>query len=263
MQETFQIKLSSKELFILSALLGYESVFGVEDEAFLSLGTEMKPAMRRTVQRLERKKLIRYDLDGVLYVLPELRRIIDCICDAETVGYFSTNLQSGKKTVVYILEKETDVAILERAEKDKYMIYLSDTLMVNKFVPSEMVSSKPIEMAEMMLMEEAEYAQKQIESFDIEEAEKRIQKYTKNTESAKTIAKILSGNCGYMSVQIHRKSKHLYNAVSNGLFISVEGRTVSMLVDDNNVLHFDGVCPGGVMDYISPYLSLAMKKGTE
>ena len=124
MKDIFQIKLSGRELFVLAALLGYESIFGIIDDALLTSGIELKSQIKQTVQQLERKKLIRYDLDGTLYIKPDLRRTIDCICCAETVGCFSTNIGTGKKIAVYVLEKDAYTVTVENAGSGKYKVQI-------------------------------------------------------------------------------------------------------------------------------------------
>ena len=101
MSEKFQIKLSSNEILVLAALLGYDSVFGLKEDFIFDEKADVKSLIRQNVRRLERKRLIRYDLNGILYILPMLRKAICCMCDADVVGLFSTNLKSGKKALRY------------------------------------------------------------------------------------------------------------------------------------------------------------------
>lgn len=261
MEESFQVKLSSKEIMIIAALLGYESVFGVEDSLFSEANTDIKAFIRQYVRRLERKKLIRYDLDGILYIVPGLRQAIDCICNAETVGLFSTNLKSGKKASVYIMEKESLVASFEHLSDGKYVIRLTDAVPLKEIIPYEILSSQHRELREMMLLEEAEYVHKQIQAFNHDVAETRIQKHIKDSNATKMIAKILTGNCGYMSVQIHRKGKNLYNAIYNTLLIAVDNCTISLNSDENDMLCFETLSPVTVIEQLSLQFNLGMKRG--
>ena len=259
--ESFQIKLSSKEILVLSAMLGFESVFGVDDNIFLDKDIEIKPLIRQTVRRMERKKLIRYDLDGTLFIIPELRKSIECICNAETIGLFSTNLKSGKKVTVYILGKDELIASLQRSTDGKYVIKLSKDVFLNEIIPYEILSAKGNDIKEMMLFEEAECVRKQIEEFNHDNAEKQVQKHSSSASSAKTITRILSGNCGYMSVQIHKKGKALYDALYNNLIVSVDGQNVSVYTDENDVLHFEAIDSERIIELISSNLSIERKRG--
>lgn len=261
MEDGFQVKLSSKEILIIAALLGYESVFGVEEKAFSEANTDMKSLIRQHVRRLERKKLIRYDLDGILYIVPGLRQAIDCICNAETVGLFSTNLKSGKKASVYVMEKESIVTTLEHLGDGKYLIRIADTVPVKEIIPYEILSSQYCEIREMMLFEEAEYVHAQIEAFNHDDAETRIKKHIKDITATQMIAKVLTGNCGYMSVQIHRKGKNLYKAIYNSLLIAVDNCTISLNLDENDVVCFEALSPVMVVDQISSQFKLSEKRG--
>ena len=259
--ENFQIKLSSKEILVLSAMLGFESVFGIDDDIFLDKDIEIKSLIRQTVRRMERKKLIRYDLDRTLYIVPELRKSIECICNAETVGMFSTNLKSGKKVTVYILGKEDVIASLQRNIDGKYIIKLSEDISLSEIIPYDILSAKDNNINEMMLFEEAECVRKQIEEFNHDNAEKQVQKHSSNISSAKTITRILSGNCGYMSVQIHKKGKVLYDALYNNLIVSVDGQNVSVYTDENDLIHFESIDSEKIKDLILSNLSIERKRG--
>lgn len=261
MEDGFQVKLSSKEILIIAALLGYESVFGVEEKAFSDANVDMKSLIRQHVRRMERKKLIRYDLEGILYIAPSLRQAIDCICNAETVGLFSTNLKSGKKASVYIMEKESIVTTLEHLGNGKYFIRIADTVPLKEVIPYEILSSQHCEMREMMLFEEAEYVHEQIETFNYDEAEARIKKHIGDGAATKMIAKILTGNCGYMSVQIYRKGKKLYNASYNSLLVVVDNCTISLASDENDVLCFEAMLPAIAEEQISLQFNLSEKRG--
>lgn len=261
MEYSYQIKLCSKEILILAALLGYESVFGVEEKTFSEADTDMKSLIRQQVRRLERKKLIRYDLDGTLYIVPGLRKAIDCICSAETVGVFSTNLKSGKKASVYVLEKESGVTTLEHFGDGKFLIHLTESIPLKEIIPYEILSSQYSELKEMMLLEEAEYVHKQIEAFYHDDAEMRIKKHIKSDSATKMIAKILTGTCGYMSVQVYRKGTALYNAIYNTLLTAVDNYTISLNSDENDVLYFEALSPIKVVEQISSQFKFGEKRG--
>ena len=254
---SFQVKLTSAEVLVIAALLGYESLFGVEDDVFSDPSTDMKALVQHQVRKMERKKLIRYDLDGILYVVPGLRQAITCICNAENVGRFSTNLKSGKKAYVYVLKKDGMVAMLERLGDGKYLITLTDTIPMEEIVPNQIRSSACREVKEKMLIEEAEFVHKLMESFDEDGAKIRIGKHIKDSSAADLIAKILAGNCAYMSVQIHRKGQGLYNAVDNMLLVCVEGATVSLYLDENGMVRFEGQSPSEITDRIHSQLEFA------
>lgn len=256
MKDNFQIKLSAKEILVIAAMLGFESIFGIDDSAFLTSGTEMKGQIKQIVQRLERKKLIRYDLDGTLYIVPTLRKSIECICSAETVGFFSTNLKSGKRATIYVLGKDSVVTTLEHIGGGKYSICLSNAIPLTRIIPSEILNTQPFSMSEILLFEEAQFVQRQIESFDNAEAEKRIQKYARDTNSVKAISQALSRNCGYMSLHIYCKNKNLYDEVFSRLLVTVDNHTMSLLMDENDVLHFDAICSDDIIKHIISYLSV-------
>ena len=263
MKDIFQIKLSARELFVVSALLGYESVFGIEDDAFLLSGVEMKTQIRQTVQQLERKKLIRYDLDGTLYIKPEFKKTIDCICCADTVGCFSSNLGTGKKVAVYVMEKNSDTVTVENTGNGKYKLYLDSHVPAHRIFSKELLTPQNREINEMMLLEEVQYAQAQIEAFNSEEAKECIGKHTHDKNAVEMIARILGKKCGYMSFQIHQRSKQLYKAVCDGLFVCDGDCTVSVSIDSNDVVRFKSIPPYSVLKCMNNYLSFCDEEGMQ
>ena len=257
----FQIKLSSKEILLLAALMGYESVFCIEEKFFLDANYDLRSMVRQYVRRLERKKLIRYDLDGVLYIIPSLRQAIDCICNAETVGIFSTNVKSSKKSSIYVTEKKDTVTTIEHIGNRKYVICITDNVYLKRIIPCEILSSQYCELREKMLFEEAEYVHSLIQAFNHDDAEAYIEKHIKNSASINVISNILSGNCKYMSVQIYRKRKKIYNAIYNSLLVVIDNCTISLVADENGVLCFEAVSPVNVVEQISSQFKLSEKRG--
>ena len=261
MEGCFQVKLSSAEIFVLSALLGYESALGIEDTTLVDEGAEIKKRVRQIVRKLERKKLIRYDLDGTLYILPELRKGVSCVCVAETAALFSTNLKSGKKAVFYVLCKEGTVTILERVGEEKYQLCVGDGLSIDAIIPKQIMTAKHIPLAEQMPFEAARYVRNQIESFDHEAAQGKIADHVKDHEMIETIAKILSGTCGFMSLRIDRRGKSLYKTVYNSLMAAVDDCVILLRSDSANVLHFEATGPDSVVEKIGAHLNLSMNRG--
>lgn len=259
----FQITLSSNEILILAALLGYESVFGIEEKVFSDENTDLKTLIHQHIQKLEQDKLIRYDLDGTLYIVSALRQAVDCICTADTVGLFSTNLKSGKKASVYIMEKESFVTTLMDWDHELYQIHLSDSIPLQDILPQEILTSKQCQMKEMMLFEEAERVHSLIESFNYDDAENQLKKHIQDDTASGLIAKILTGNCGYASIQIHKKGPKLYNSAYNSLLVTVDDSTISLRSDENDVLFFEAQSPSWIVDHIHSHFTSRQKRGTD
>ena len=254
MEEIFQVKLSSRDLLVLAALLGYESVFGVQDTAFLSDAPEMKRSIRQSVRRLERKKYICYDLDGTLYIQPALRQAISCAAQPDAVGLFTTNLNSGKLASVYTLCKEGAVATLLYAGEKKYQLQLWKAIPFDQLLPLPLCRGEACTIRERMLYEEAAYVADQFASFQQDEALERLQKHLQDPAALKTVSGILSGGCGYLRTQIRKRSGNLYRTVFQCLWTVAENHTVSLVADENNVLCFDAVDPEAVKAQIRTHM---------
>lgn len=244
----FQIRLSSDDISVTAALLGYESVIAVDCEDFVNSDIEIRKKLKQVMRQLESKKYLRYDFDGTLYVPRQLKIIFSCLCEADRAAVFSTNMYSEKKTLFYILRKEDHTVLLRNIDKGKYLICLTDKPLSKKnisgIIPNgffDVTLSENMCIKERILIEEAELAHKEAIFFNAERAETMLGKCIRRSEAVKPILKILSGECGYFGVKIYVKSGSLYSLKYNSLTVLAEGTAAALYLDENALLHFDGV----------------------
>ena len=241
MENNFQIDLSSEEIFVLAGLLNYESVFGVKDNLNINDGIDIKKLVADTFLVLERRKLLHYDLDGTLYIIPNLKIAIECICKSEIVGLFKTNLNAGRKTTVYVLENENIVVLLEENKNNQYRVCISENFSIEGVLPKEILTAKYSELNEKMLFETAKMVKKQIAAFDYTSALNIVQENVIDPSSAEVITQILSGNCGYLSVQIYKKESVLHKAIYNELVSVSNNQIVLVKSNENDELKFTSI----------------------
>ncbi len=260
MENCIKFKFTSSELLVIAALLGYESVFGINN-IVPTATSNSKKAIKQTVRKLERQKLLRYELDGTLFIESNLHKAIRCICEAEVVALFSTNLKSGKKSIIYVMESNGEVVYVENYSENKYLIQLSDSLTLDEIIPYEIIASKPCDLTEKMLYEEALLIRQKIENFEHNEAEQIASKVLKDQSGVATIAKTLSGNCGFMSVQIYKKNGALYNAIYNAFIAAVDNCAINVVLDENEMLYFTSVNAESFAEEIKTALQDKTKRG--
>lgn len=252
MQDGFQLELSAIELAVLAGLLRYDSVPGIGEA--VDPAADLRTVVRQAVRRLERKRLVRYGLEGVLYVRPELRRMIVCLCDARTVGLFTSDLSSGKRDTVYVLERDADTVLLQ-AVGNKFRLRLTETVTPQELVPEAVLTAACDELCESMLLEEAQLIRRHTAAFDREAARRQALACVHQPETATRITDILSGSGGYLSVQIYARRGTLYETVFHTLVAVTDGRAVRVSVDEHDVVHFDGVPPTWLSEQLQAQLS--------
>lgn len=245
MRSFFELQLSAVEIQIMAALLGYESVFGIKDEEFISREADAGRRIRQHVQRMEERKLIRYELDGTLYVDSELRLAMRCMCEAETIGIFSNNLE-GKHNTIYVMGRENRFVYLERQET-VYTISLCDVLVQEKIFP-KIIAENENSLNETISLETVRSIRELLEAFESVKARSMLQANVNNPDSVNPIEKILSGKCGYVSGQIYKKGRLLYKLTGNRLCFITEGCVVDIAADEKQEVHINSVQPQNVID---------------
>lgn len=114
MKKIFSIDVSYQEIIVLAAACGYDTVFGIENDERFYLDEKLKENIAKTMNAVNTKKMVRYELDGTLYIKKELKECIECVCTADTIGLFNGDVANKKSTTVYVLKKENRTVILQK-----------------------------------------------------------------------------------------------------------------------------------------------------
>lgn len=238
MQCEFKIDLSLKEVFVLSALLGYECVVGVTDVHKNLSMEEIRKTARRIVKKFEKRKLIRYSLDGVLYINPDLRQIVELLCDAELVLLLSGNGKNGKSETSYYLFKEENTLLL----KQNHATDLCELMFVSGVAVPELfakVANRSNKLDEKLLLEEAMQIKHKIMNFQIEQAEQMLGACV-SEEAVHPLQKILSGTAMYISAQIYRKRDDIYRYEYGSVVARERDNLIQITLNEYDMLRFHG-----------------------
>lgn len=260
MENSIKYEFTSFEIQMISALLGYESVFGIDAQETTKTGGSKK-LIKQTIRKFEKQKLLRYELDGTLFIESNLHNAIRCICEAEIVALFSTNLNSGKESIVYVMENNGEVVYIENSIENKYLLQLSKDLTLDKIIPYEIIAPMPCVLSEKILYEKALFIRQKIENFEYNEAEQIASKVLRDQNQVSAIVKTLSGNCGFMSVQIHKKNGSLYNAIYNRFIVAVDNSVINVVLGENEMLYFTSANAESIVEEIKKTLQGKMKRG--
>ncbi len=239
MTERFQVKLSALEVCVLAALLGYESVFGIGEPPYDNENFDLKKQIKQTVKQLEGKKLLRYDLDGTLFLKVGLSDALHCVCEAETVACFSTNVKTGKKTAVYLLSRSDVAVVLEQTADGRYGITLQDGFSLDDVIPEEVFGAQSSSFSEQIPFDVAVSVKRSLQSFGGDAGKEVLNTYLSSPESVDTVSEILSGNGRFFSTRVYKKDGLLYRPVLDSLTVCTPSGTVRVQLDGEEYLFFE------------------------
>lgn len=249
--------LSAFDIFTAAGLLGYESAFGIPEDALTQHQDQLRKLIRQAMRRLERKKLLRYDLTGVLHIRPDFRSAVECLCQPHTVGLIEHNLSGGRKTSLHVLCTRTHTALLESDRPEHFRLRLTDTL--PKLLPQTAAGS----VHEQMLLEEAQLVKAQIASFDHERAEKQLLSHVREPGSVPALLQVLSGTCDYVNLRVLRKEKSLYKTIHHSFAALAEGRLIRVASDEYDVVSFDSTDPRTLLGQFRESLEIQAERGAQ
>lgn len=250
MEEIFQTKLSSNEIFIIAAALGHNNVPGVADDRSLIFSQDIKKRVNKAFAKLETKKILQYEIDGTLRIKSEIKKIADCICTADAFGIFASNFQ-GKKKTVHIYKKDGFIVTSEKSS-EKYRLRLFKEFSIENLIPKKFLNSEKYEICERILFEEAEIIKNNINSFDIENAETMLKKRLNEKKHMSLILKNLGTDCSFLSIQMYKNNSFLYNPVFNILLTYSNDCTIKVYSDKYNVLCFDSFDINSLISQLQP-----------
>jgi len=248
--------LNAFDIFTAAGLLGFESVFGIPEDTLAKYRDQLRKQIRHSMRRLDCKKLLRYDLAGVLHIRPDFRGAIEALCQPQTVGMIIHNLSGGRKTVLHVLCSGSHRVLLEPENQEQYRLCLADAPL-EQLLPQTL----EIDLHEQMLLEEAQLVKDQIASFDHEKAEKQLLSHVREPGAVPVLLQVLSGTCSYVNLRVMRREKTLYKTVHHTFAALAEDRLIRVFSDENDVVCFDSVDPRTLLGQFRENLEIQAERG--
>lgn len=141
--------LTSKELCVLSALLGYKKVIGVNHSDSL-VSTNLIPSI---VKELESKNLICLEFGGTLKIVAALKCIIDIVCSPTRFLVIDIK-QKSENSRVYFCKRNKQIVSLQMVGNDIYILSLLDkNFRVESFLKGIAVNSSDAQQGKISLSE--------------------------------------------------------------------------------------------------------------
>ncbi len=249
--------LSAFEIFTAAGLLGFESVFGILEDTLEKYRDQLRKQIRHSMRRLEKKKLLRYDLAGILHIRPDFRSAIECLCQPHTVGLIEHNLSGGRKTTLHVLRTRSHTVLLEPDGPEQYRLRLTDTL------PELLPQTAEGDLHEQMLLEEAQLVKSQIASFDHTTAEKQLLSHVREPGNVPALLQVLSGSCSYVNLRVLRKEKALYRTIYHSFAALAEDRLIRVASDEHDVVCFDSADPRTLLGQFRESMEIQTQRGAQ
>lgn len=243
MSNDYQITLSSGEIYVLAGLLQYNSMIGIENVTLHAWQSDLDRHIKNTVSRLERKKLILCELNGKLLIDPHLHKMMECICEPNTVCIISGNLKSGKDSTMYVLEKDRRITTISKLDDDTYKLVCYSEYNLGTVLTGYFQDIKKFELREKMLLEDAKYAQSMIQAFQTDEATAYIRKCVSSNEAAQRLYRLLTKMDCFIEIRVFKKRKSFYETIMCEIVSVADGHAISVELDENNVLSFSHLEP--------------------
>ncbi len=240
MNNDFTIILSSGEIYVLAGLLGYSSVFGVEDQTLKEWRSSIRQNVRSVMNRLEKRMIVLFELGGNICWQESMDSIIHCICCPDVTGMITHISDTGRITEKWLLSKDGNTVIMSRIAADAYKLSISDNALCDTFAMF-FNGVVPLKLHIEIPYEKAQAIREEIDSFNRDMAVKIAENYVDSDENIDVLLDSLSGNCRFLSIQSYGRKKEYYSSNGNCIVVNTGKNIVKLRLDNKSILHFDSV----------------------
>lgn len=241
MKQIYKITLSSGEIYVLAGLLKYQSIVGIETETLSRWQENLREYMKPVVSQLEKRKIISYELNGVLFMNRHIHKMMDCLCLTETVWLVSENVKNGKYGTKYFLGKDDYTVLLEKNDTDTYEVILYIDFQMEEWLRPQFGRGQSRGIYEKILLEEAEVVKDKLQCFDKTAAERMLKKCLSSEENIDYILEMFSGKAVFVYVQFYQKNKTVFEHKANWFVTIQDKQNFELRLDENDVLTIESV----------------------
>lgn len=262
MTADYQINLSSGELYALAGLLRFNCLYGIENKTATKWQPDLQRHIRQMVKRLESRKLILFELHGRLLIVRQLYMIMKLLCQPERIVAVSGSARNRKKAAMYILEKEGIGATISRFDEDNYKIVMYSSGDVIALLRKYFRNADNAAIHEKILLEDVQYIQEQIASFQPDAAKAHLCKCVKDQEHMDFLYGIFDKTNDYTEARFMKRKNEFYETQYNLVISSNQSQAVLVNADENDVLSIDSFHKRFIDERISEFFAIPEKRST-
>lgn len=243
MDRNYHTMLATKDICILASLLNKDFVVGLTN---LTLDPEMisQPELvKHLIQSLERRSLIRYDLDRTLWIDPRIRTAMDIISNPQRFHIIKEQGQGSVRSTKYIYYgNETRVELSQDKLMDHYDISLYKTEKPETFyeqIEKTYLEDRISVSKESMMLEELLLAKEYIQDFREDKGSLYLSSLIKEQSSLQVILDILKGRGDSLIVRDYERKGFRLSLDKSSILLKLNNTSVKLRCDDNVVVDIE------------------------
>lgn len=189
-REEYSVLLTAEELCTLAGMLGQSWLFAVDGKALRAWQSDVPHRVVCAAERMERRGLLDFELNGTLRLRPELRQLMERLSKPERV-LVHTGTSAGKHETTYYLGSGERWAVVTRPETDCYRLALCAARETERRLCGRL--PPPLDPVETALpLREARGIQERLASFQEDEARKRLLRAVGAPQTAQFVRGLLT-----------------------------------------------------------------------
>lgn len=235
----YQINLSSGELYTLAGLLHAKYLYGIETQTAIKWQSDLERHIRQTVKRLENKKLILFELHGKLLVNSYIRTIIETLGSPDRIAVVSGSTRNGKTATMYVLEKEGVAVTVSKLDEESYKIVVYAAIDVITLLNNHFSTIVSCSIHERVLLEDVQYIQDKISSFQQDAAKTHLSKCIKEQSGIEFCYGILAKENNYTEVRLLQRKSSYYETKDVFVISFDHNNSAFVSITENGVLKID------------------------
>lgn len=239
MTDKNKIRLSTEEIIVVAGMLGYKTVVGIENEITDKWKSSLHHRIRTIVKRLEKKRVIRFGLEGKLLIVNKVRLVVECLCDPEMFMILADTSQRSSDSKIYIMLKNGKYFRLSRTANGCCNVRITDELELNLFENHFDESDDIVDVS--YPIETINKAKNAVDGFDEELARSLLSDNAECSENTDKIIELLEN--GYISINAFLKDGTIFRKFFNCNIGFCNKAAVEIKNDDDNIVHFRTIDP--------------------
>ncbi len=247
-------ELTSADISVLASLLGYKNIFIPQTSFAYEPSQALNAFVKNRMRSLERKHILRYELDGTLFVDEKIRKSVEAMCSPDKVISVNSNCFKGKCSEMYIFVKGDLVLCTSKKSRDKVAFSIVSADERENLLPLHEASGKKHSIDEKMLLEDAKTIQSELHSFERDKAEKCLSALGIKTENIPFICEILTGGCKYIRIRQLHRVRGTYCVSGDEFYAMISNQPVCVSSDEFGMLGFESLGTDALKNRLSEKL---------